>query len=73
MAATIEELKCLLIRALYEKAMATIPQGNCPNCYYPVTYLTGCMSGDPNDNCTKCRERFKEALIKQIEKEVMSL
>jgi hypothetical protein len=73
MAATIPELKRLLIQARFEKALAMIPAGNCPNCYFKVTYLTGCMSSDPNDTCIACKYRFKQALYKQIEEEVMAL
>jgi hypothetical protein len=73
MAATIPELKRLLIQARFEKILISIPRGNCPNCYFSVRYTTGCMSGDPNDTCAACKHRFKAALYKQIEKEVMAL
>ena len=73
MAATKEELKRLLIQERFDKAMISIPVGNCPSCYFKVDYVTGCESEDPNDNCTKCRFRFRQALYKQIEKEVIAL
>ena len=73
MAATIFELKRLLIQARFEKALAIIPVGNCPNCYFKVDYLTGCDSSNINYGCTTCKQHFKEALYKQIEKEVMAL
>lgn len=73
MAATIFELKRLLIQARFEKALAIIPDGNCPNCYFKVNYLTGCDSSNINYGCTVCKQHFKEALYKQIEKEVMEL
>ena len=53
MAATIEELKRLLINERVGRIMGSIPYGHCPTVYYPgVKYTTGCMSEDPNDNCT---------------------
>ena len=74
MAATIDELKRLLINERVGRLMATIPNGNCPTAYYPgVKYITGCMSEDPNDNCTKCKARFHKALYEYVEKEVMAL
>ena len=73
MPATIPELKRLLIEARLQAAIVSIPNGHCPNCYFKVDYVTGCESEDPKDNCTKCYFRFKEALYKQIEKEVMAL
>ena len=73
MPATIPELKRLLIEARFEKAIISIPIGNCPNCYFTVSYITGCESEDPDDNCQKCRFRFRQALYKQIEQEVMAL
>jgi hypothetical protein len=73
MPATKEELKRLLIQAYFEKALIGIPIGNCPSCYFKVDYVTGCESEDPDDNCQKCRFRFRQALYKQIEKEVMAL
>lgn len=73
MPATIPELKRLLIQERFDKAMISIPVGNCPSCYFKVDYVTGCESEDPNDTCAKCRFRFRQALYKQIEKEVMAL
>ena len=74
MSATIDELKRLLINERVGRLMATIPNGNCPTSYYPgVKYTTGCMSEDPNDNCTKCKARFHKALYEYVEKEVMEL
>ena len=73
MPATIPELKRLLIEARFQAAMISIPNGHCPNVYFKVDYLSGCASTDPQDNCTKCYFRFKQALYKQIEKEVMAL
>lgn len=74
MSATIEELKRLLINERVGRIMGSIPYDHCPTAYYPgVKYTTGCMSEDPNDNCTKCKNRFHKALYEQIEKEVMAL
>ena len=73
MSVTKEELKRLLIQERFDKAMISIPVGNCPICYFKVDYVTGCVSEDPNDTCVKCRFRFRQALYKQIEKEVMAL
>lgn len=73
MAATIEELKRLLIQARFEKSLATIPHGHCPNVYFKVNYLSGCMSGDEKYTCDACKYHFKKALYRQIEKEVMKL
>ena len=73
MPATIPELKRLLIQARFEKALATIPHGHCPNVYFKVDYLSGCMSSDEKYTCDACKHHFKEALYKQIEKEVMEL
>lgn len=73
MAATIEELKRLLIQARFEKALASIPHGHCPNVYFKVNYLSGCMSSDYKYTCDACKHHFKQELYKQIEKEVMEL
>lgn len=74
MAATIYELKRLLINEKVGRLMGCIPDGHCPAVYYPgIKYVTGCMSGDDTDNCTKCKARFHKALYKQIEKEVIEL
>ena len=73
MAATVAELKRLLIQARFEKALASIPNGHCPNVYFEVSYLTGCMSSDEKYTCNTCKYHFKTALYKQIEKEVMEL
>ena len=71
MAATIPELKRLLIQARFEKALATIPHGHCPNVYYGLDYMQGCNSD--GSHCAGCKQFFKEILYKQIEKEVMAL
>ena len=74
MAVTIDELKRLLINERVGRIMASIPYGNCPTAYYPgIKYETGCMSKDPNDNCTKCKARFHKALYEHVEKEVIAL
>ena len=73
MAATIPELKRLLIQARFEKALASIPNGHCPNVYFKVRYLSGCMSSDEKYTCDACKHHFKTALYKQIEREVMDL
>lgn len=74
MAATIEELKRLLINEKVGRLMTSIPYGHCPTAYYPgIKYTTGCMSEDINDNCTKCKARFHKALYEHVEKEVMAL
>ena len=71
--ATVETLKRLLIEERVMRIVDSIPNGHCPNAYYNIDYLSGCMSEDPNDNCTQCKARFHKALYKQIEKEVMAL
>ena len=74
MAATIEELKRLLINERVGRIIDSIPNGNCPTAYYPgIKYETGCMSEDSSDNCTKCKARFRKALYEYVEKEVMAL
>lgn len=78
MAATIYELKRLLINEKVGRLMASVPYGNCPTAYYPgIKYVTGCDISDDSDdyknNCTKCKARFHKALYKHVEKEVMSL
>ena len=73
MPATIEELKRLLIQARFQAAMNCIPNGHCPNVYFKVDYLSGCMSNDEKYTCDACKHHFKTALYKQIEKEVMAL
>lgn len=73
MSATIEELKRLLINERFEKALNGIPYGHCPNVYFKVDYLSGCMSNDEKYTCNACKHHFKEALYKQIEEEVMAL
>ena len=73
MPATNAELKRLLIQARFEKALASIPHGHCPNVYFKVNYLSGCMSNDDKYICNACKHHFKTALYKQIEKEVEAL
>lgn len=74
MAATIYELKRLLINEKVGRLMDRIPNGHCPAAYYPgIKYVTGCMSEDDTDNCTKCKARFHKALYEHVEKEVMAL
>jgi hypothetical protein len=78
MAATIEELKRLLINEKVGRLMGRIPDGNCPTAYYPgIQYVTGCDISDDSDdyknNCTKCKNRFHKALYEYVEKEVMAL
>ena len=78
MAATIEELKRLLINEKVGRLMNCVPNGNCPAAYYPgIKYVTGCdISDDLDDyknNCTKCKARFHQALYEYVEKEVMAL
>ena len=73
MAVTVEELKHLLIQARFEQALASIPHGHCPNVYFKVDYLSGCMSSDEKYTCNACKHHFKTALYKQIEEEVMAL
>lgn len=78
MAATIFELKRLLINERVGRIMASIPNGHCPMAYYPgIKYVTGCdISDDADDyknNCTKCKFKFHKALYEYVEKEVMAL
>lgn len=73
MAATIEEIKRLLVNEKVARIMDRIPYGDCPTAYYSIKYTTGCMSEDPNDNCKKCKARFRQALYEHVDKEVMAL
>lgn len=70
MAATIEELKRLLINERFEKILSNIPCG-CPNTYGQPNYMRNCSGYSPY--CVVCKNDFKQALYKQIEKEVMAL
>jgi hypothetical protein len=70
MAATIEELKRLLIQARLEKILSNIPCG-CPNAYGKPDYIRDCSGCSPE--CVACKYDFKQELYKQIEKEVMAL
>lgn len=71
MAATIEELKRLLINERFEKILSNIPCGGCPNVYGHPNYTRNCNGYSPD--CVACKDDFKQALYKQIEKEVMAL
>ena len=71
--ATIETLKELLIQERVSRIIDSIPNGHCPNAYYNIDYLSGCMSEDENDNYTICKQRFEEAVIKIVTEEVMAL
>lgn len=71
--ATIKELKDMLIEERVKYICNSIPDGNCPNAYYHFEYETGCMSEDENDNCFKCKQRFKQAVEKVVRKEVEKL
>lgn len=71
MAATIEELKRLLINERFEKILSNIPCGGCPNVYGQPNYTRNCSGYSPE--CESCKYDFKQALYKQIEKEVMAL
>lgn len=70
MSATIEELKRLLINERFEKILSNIPSG-CPNVYGHPNYTRNCNGYSPD--CVACKDDFKQALYKQIEKEVMEL
>ena len=72
MAATVEELKRLLINKRVGRIMASIPNGNCLVTYYPgIKYVTGCDISDDSDNYknnyTKCKSKFHEAFIDQLQ------
>ena len=71
MSATIEELKRLLIQARFEKILASIPCGGCPNVYGQPDYRRDCNGY--SEDCVACKYDFQQMLYKQIEKEVMAL
>ena len=78
MAATIEEIKRLLINEKVGRLMNCIPNGHCPMAYYPgIKYVTGYDISDDSDNyknnCTQCKDRFHKALYEYVEQEVMAL
>ena len=70
MAATIQELKEMIVNLRIENIKCKIPSGHCPYVYYNMD--------NPIDNCNemscdKCSEIFLDNMRKQIEKEVASL
>lgn len=71
--ATVEQLKEMLIEERVGRIIGSIPNGNCPNAYYHFEYETGCMSEDDNDNCFKCKQRFKQAVEKAVREEIEKL
>lgn len=70
MAATIEELKRLLINERFEHILSNVLCG-CPNAYGKPDYRRDCRGYSPE--CEACKQHFKESLYEQIEKEVMAL
>ena len=71
--ATIEQLKEMLIKERVNRICDSIPDGHCPNAYYNLEYETGCVSEDENDNCCKCKLRFRQAVEKLVREEIEEL
>jgi len=73
MAITVEELKEMLIEERMMRIINSIPNGHCPNAYYCIDYVSGCVSEDLDDSCYECKKRFAKAMEKKIREEVEAL
>lgn len=70
MAATIEELKKMIVDLRMDLVRATIPSGHCPYGYYRrENPISSC-----NDvSCNACKEIFLKGMAKDIKEEVAQL
>lgn len=69
MAATIDELKNIIIDLKIDLIKHEIPVGHCPYAYYNKQNSVGC----DDISCQKCRRIFFENIRKDIEAEVETL
>ena len=70
MAATIEELKEMIVDLRIDLVRANIPRWNCPYAYY---HRDNPISNCNDVSCNKCKEFFLDEMRKDIEKEVAEL
>ena len=70
MAATIQELKDIIVDLRIENIECTIPSGHCPYAYYNIDNpIASC----DETSCNQCRVVFLDTMCKKIEKEVAAL
>ena len=70
MAATIEELKEMIVDLRMDLVEANIPSGNCPYAYY---HRDNPISSCNDVSCSECKRIFLDGMRKDIEKEVAEL
>ena len=69
--ATVKELKEMLIEERVARICNDVPDGYCPNAYYPFfEYEAGCESEDKKDSCFQCKKRFRTAVEKAVRKKI---
>ena len=70
MAATVKELKDIIVDLKMDLVKANIPSGNCPYAYYHrENPIEDCNSV----SCGECKRIFLDGIRKDIEKEVLTL
>ena len=71
MAATVEELKEMIVDLRMTNIAANIPMGNCPYAYYrvPGMHEVNCIE----TNCRQCRSDFMDAMRIRVAAEVAEL
>lgn len=68
MAASVDELKQMIVNLRLDLVKAKIPKGHCPYAYYHIE-----KSRDNCEDCTECNAEFFAAMKKKIEAEVLIL
>jgi len=74
MSLSIEEVKMLLIRSKVQHVLSLIPRGNC--CFagpYLNVYVNEKYIPLECDDCTACKTKYTEILVKNVTDEVMAL
>lgn len=69
MAATVEELKSLIVGIKMEVIKLSMQKGNCPYAYYSMEQITSC----DDTNCNECKKDFMSRFRKDIEENVKNL
>lgn len=70
MAATVEELKDMIVDLKIDLVKANIPKGHCPYAYYPIEKP---ISNCDGDICEDCKKNFFNIMRKAIEEKVKAL
>lgn len=70
MAATVKELKDMIVDLKMDLVRANIPSGNCPYAYY---HRENPVENCNDISCGECKRIFLDGMRKDIKKEVMAL